>query len=142
MTRFPTGGKMLHDAIVKNRYSFEEPRNLSCGREYRSFLSTFRSCNTVTGIYQGDFSTLSHIRFLWLLSSRRLPPEGKRVTGFSVAFGSLQHGYQRLTMICASLSLLQIMFAAVTPVPLPPLEMQQSCRGLLSRAQVGAFTAH
>lgn len=25
---------------------------------------------------------------------------------------------------------------------LPPLEMQQSCRGLLSRAQVGAFTAH
>ena len=75
-----------------------------------------------------------------------LPPEGKRVTGFSVAFGSLQHGYQRLTMICASLSLLrygchrltticaslrsfklcslvQLMFAAVTPVPLPPLEM-------------------
>ena len=32
-----------------------------------------------------------------------LPPEGKRVTGFSVAYGSLQHGYQRLTMICASL---------------------------------------
>ena len=32
-----------------------------------------------------------------------LPPEGKRVTGFSVAYVSLQHGYQRLTMICASL---------------------------------------
>ena len=30
----------------------------------------------------------------------------------------------------------------MNPVPLPPLEMQQSCRGLLSRAQVGAFTAH
>ena len=32
-----------------------------------------------------------------------LPPVGKRVTGFSVVCGSLQHGYQRLTTICASL---------------------------------------
>ena len=60
----------------------------------------------------------------------------------------LRYGCHRLTTICASLrsfklcSLVQLMFAAVTPVPLPPLEMQQSCRGLLSRAQVGAFTAH
>ena len=54
-----SGGRMLHDAIVKNRYSFEESRNLSCERECRFFPSGWR-CKTVRGIYQGDFEILSH----------------------------------------------------------------------------------
>ena len=29
-----SGGSMLYRSTVKNRYSFEESRNLSCGREY------------------------------------------------------------------------------------------------------------
>ena len=33
-----SGDKMLCKTIAKNSYSFEEPRNLSCGREYRAFL--------------------------------------------------------------------------------------------------------
>ena len=33
-----------------------------------------QGCNTVTGIYPGDFSTHSLIRFLQVLSLRRLPP--------------------------------------------------------------------
>ena len=28
---------MLRETIAQNRYSFEESRNLSCGREYRAF---------------------------------------------------------------------------------------------------------
>ena len=32
-----TGGSMLNDSAVKNRYSFEEWRNLFCVREYRPF---------------------------------------------------------------------------------------------------------
>ena len=32
-----SGVSMLHEDTVKNRYSFEEPRNLSCGRECRAF---------------------------------------------------------------------------------------------------------
>ena len=28
---------MLRETIAQNRYSFEEPRNLSCAREYRAF---------------------------------------------------------------------------------------------------------
>ena len=115
-------------------------------------LTCCRNCKNVRVIFLGDLSTLSHILFLRLLLFRRLPPEGNRVTGFSVACGSLQHGYQRLTTICASLtilrygchrltticaslrsfklcSLVQLMFAAVTPVPLPPLEMTGMDRG-------------
>ncbi|WP_297019677.1 hypothetical protein [uncultured Dialister sp.] len=46
--------------------------------------------NTVTVIYLGDFSTLSHNLLLQIQPSRRVPPEGKRVTGFSVAFSSLR----------------------------------------------------
>ena len=34
-----SGVSMFHDDTVKSRYSFEEPRNLSCGREYRAFYS-------------------------------------------------------------------------------------------------------
>ncbi len=39
-----SGVSMLHEDTVKNRYSFEEPRNLSCGREYGAFqlLQPFR----------------------------------------------------------------------------------------------------
>ena len=32
-----SGGTMLRETIAQNRYSFEESRNLSCGREYRAF---------------------------------------------------------------------------------------------------------
>ena len=32
-----SGGNMLHEDIAKNRYSYEEPRNLSRVREYRAF---------------------------------------------------------------------------------------------------------
>ena len=28
---------MLHEAIARNRYSYDESRNLSCAREYRAF---------------------------------------------------------------------------------------------------------
>ena len=42
----------------------------------------------------------------------------------------------------ASHGILSRLRLLTNPVRLPPLEMQQSCRGLLSRAQVGAFTAH
>ena len=37
MTRFPTGVNMPYDSKGKNRYSFDESRNLSRGREYKSF---------------------------------------------------------------------------------------------------------
>ncbi|XOQ32944.1 MAG: hypothetical protein ACFWUL_10430 [Dialister sp.] len=37
MTRFPTGVNMPYDSKGKNRYSFDQSRNLSRGREYRSF---------------------------------------------------------------------------------------------------------
>ena len=39
VTRFPSGGIMPREAIAKNHYSFEEPRNLSCGRECRACYS-------------------------------------------------------------------------------------------------------
>ena len=42
----------------------------------------------------------------------------------------------------ASHGILSRLRLLTNPVRLPPLEMQQSCRGLLSRDQVGAFTAH
>ena len=29
---------MLYDSNVKNRYSFDEPRNFSCVQDYRAFL--------------------------------------------------------------------------------------------------------
>ena len=29
VTRFPTGGSMLSESVLKNRYSFDESRNLS-----------------------------------------------------------------------------------------------------------------
>jgi hypothetical protein len=32
-----SGGRMRYNSTVKNRYSFDEPRNLSCAWEYRSF---------------------------------------------------------------------------------------------------------
>ena len=32
-----SGGIMLCETIAKNRYSYDESRNLSCGREYRAF---------------------------------------------------------------------------------------------------------
>ena len=32
-----SGGSMLHDIAAKNRYSFDESRNLSCGQDYRFF---------------------------------------------------------------------------------------------------------
>lgn len=34
---YPPRGSMLHEDTVKNRYSFEKSRNLSCGRECRAF---------------------------------------------------------------------------------------------------------
>ena len=38
------GGSILHEDTVENRYSYKEPRNLSCGREYGAFqlLQPFR----------------------------------------------------------------------------------------------------
>ena len=58
------------------------PKSLQLRGVEKSFLRTgiqffpseFRSCNTVTVICLRDFSTLSHIRFLRLQSTRRLPP--------------------------------------------------------------------
>jgi hypothetical protein len=38
------------------------------------FPSGFKGCNTVTGIYQKDFSTPSHIRFLYASTILRVPP--------------------------------------------------------------------
>ena len=32
-----SGGSMLYDIAAKNRYSFDESRNLSCVRDYRFF---------------------------------------------------------------------------------------------------------
>ena len=93
---------MQSDYADKNRYSFDESRNLPCVRECRVFTS-FCGYNIVIGNYRVDFSTPFPILFLQFSTFRRILPEGKRVTGFSVAFGSLQHGYQRLTTICASL---------------------------------------
>ena len=37
-----SGGSMPYDSTTKNRYSFEEPRNLSCVRDYRSFPHDIR----------------------------------------------------------------------------------------------------
>ena len=34
-----SGVSMLHEDTVKNRYSYDESRNLSCAREYRAFYS-------------------------------------------------------------------------------------------------------
>ena len=34
-----SGGIMLRETISQNRYSYDESRNLSCGREYRAFYS-------------------------------------------------------------------------------------------------------
>ncbi len=31
------GGSILHEDTVRNRYSYDEPQNLSCAREYRAF---------------------------------------------------------------------------------------------------------
>ena len=69
-----SGGSMPFDSNVKNRYSFDESRNLSCVRDYRAFPPGFTSCNTAIVIYPGDFSTPSHIRFLCSSTIRRLPP--------------------------------------------------------------------
>ena len=33
-----SGGSMPYDSTAKNRYSFDEPRNLSCAWECRAFL--------------------------------------------------------------------------------------------------------
>ena len=57
------------------------------------FSYGFRCCNTVIGIYQGDFSTLSHIRFLYSSIIRRLPPlemtlSGKRHLSKTVSLNS------------------------------------------------------
>ena len=58
------------------------PKSLQLRGVEKSFLRTGiqgfshrrQRCNTVTGIFLGDLSTLSHIRFLRLSSPRRLPP--------------------------------------------------------------------
>ncbi len=59
-------------------------------------------------------------------SENPLHPRGKGSLHSQSPNGSLQHGYQRLTMICASLALLQIMFAAVTAVRCAPLTRSPS----------------
>ena len=61
-------------------------------------------------------------RFLAVVSCSMLPPVGKRVTGFSVASLPAARLSATHNNLCVA-SLLQIVFAAVTPVPLPPLEM-------------------
>ena len=68
-----TGEDMPGDSTAKNRYSFEEWRNLSCVREYQAFSGN-RGCKLTVNIFQGDFSTLSHKLFLRISSFHRLPP--------------------------------------------------------------------
>jgi hypothetical protein len=123
-----SGGTMLHEDTVKNRYSFEESRNLSRGREYRAFQrlpsqplrgkctpSAFGSspygkathydlcvasllqivfAATPMGepSFNGAVWTLIFFTQISILSfyTGTHPPEGKRVTGFSVACGSLR----------------------------------------------------
>ncbi|XOQ30991.1 MAG: hypothetical protein ACFWUL_00300 [Dialister sp.] len=68
-----TGVIMIDDSAIKNRYSFEESRNLSCFLECRA-CSHCRCCKTVRDLYPRDLSTLSHFRFLYFTPFRRLPP--------------------------------------------------------------------
>ena len=42
-------GSMLHKDAVKNRYSFEESRNLSCAREYQAFQNPSVACGASIG---------------------------------------------------------------------------------------------
>ena len=44
-----SGGNMLHEDIAKNRYSFDESRNLSCAREYRAFQNPSVACGASIG---------------------------------------------------------------------------------------------
>ena len=165
-----SGGSMLDDSTSKNRYSFDESRNLSWAREYRAFQPLSYSAAPASSrrihppafglppfglkgrrfdgqakrlLYSGQTWTsyagcpslrgnlLTGILNSWgnppecrplekgrakgagwidgictnplLRRYRRYaathPPEGKGITAFSVACGSLQHGYQRLTTI-------------------------------------------
>ena len=43
-----SGVSMLHEDTVKNRYSFDESRNLSCTREYRAFQLAQLRCSKCT----------------------------------------------------------------------------------------------
>ncbi len=91
---------MLHEDTVKNRYSFEESRNLSRVREYRAFqrLQPLPGKCTPSAFGISSYGKATH-------------------DDLSVA-SLLRYGCHRLTTICASLrsfklcSLVQLMFAA------------------------------
>ncbi|XOQ31080.1 MAG: hypothetical protein ACFWUL_00760 [Dialister sp.] len=68
-----SGGSMLYGSSAKIATA-SRSREIFLSYGNTGFPSEFRSCNTVTVISLGDFSTLSHIQFLWLQSPRRLPP--------------------------------------------------------------------
>ena len=93
-----------------------------------------RRCKTVRGNFLRDLSTLSHIRFLCFLSLRCLPPE----EACHWILSRLRLPAARLSATHDDLrvaTLLQIMFAAVTPVPLPP---EEACHWILSRLRLPA----
>ena len=73
VTRFPSGGSMQSDCTGKNRYSCDEPRNLSCVREYRTF-----SVVRVVIPSQSLFRKISRLFLTYysynFYSLRRLPP--------------------------------------------------------------------
>ena len=97
-------------------------------------LTNSRDCNTFIAIYLEDFSTLSHILFLRFSALRRLPPE----EACHWILSRLQLPAARLSATHDDLrvaTLLQIMFAAVTPVPLPP---EEACHWILSRLRLPA----
>ena len=117
---------MLHEDTVKNRYSFEESRNLSRVREYRAFqrLQPLPGKCTPSAFGISSYGKATH-------------------DDLSVA-SLLRYGCHRLTTICASLrsfklcSLVQLMFAATPEGETRNLQFSSSrpkAKGSMPRSQ-------
>ena len=118
-----SGGSMLYDSTVKTA-TVSMSREIFLVYGNTGLCNRCRHCKTVRGIFLRDLSTLSHILFLRFTSLRCLPPE----EACHWILSRLRLPAARLSATHDDLrvaTLLQIMFAAVTPVPLPPQRGQQ-----------------
>jgi hypothetical protein len=64
-----SGGTMLYDSTAQNRYSYDESRNLSCVREYRTLCT---SVSVVTPS-QAFFSEISRLSLTYYFESILIP---------------------------------------------------------------------